>query len=371
MLSGGLDSSTIVALARDILVAEGKPPLRTYSAISDRGVECPETTCVAAVIAQGNLEASCSRPSDTDAHLVDLENAFGRLEDPFEGSWTLLSMMFLNARKDGCRALLTGVDGDLAMGVSSTYIARLLQDGLWSHAWKESRDFSRHYYRGKISASALYFTALRSSLTPEKIRLLKNRVGFQSRYRRLLGGRMVAGEFASRVNLTARLGEYESSLHAPAGAIKPSHNHIVQVPYLTAGIERYERLANYFGVEARHPLLGLGLLRFCSALPPEYRIRGGWTKYLLRGVADFRLPKVVAWREGHEQLGSDFVANRARALCITGKLPVKAMKKSLSPFLDQRSLTDWERENGGEHSTQWLITAMEHYSLHSWLLLTR
>lgn len=37
MLSGGLDSSTIVALARDILVAEGKPPLRTYSAVSEKG----------------------------------------------------------------------------------------------------------------------------------------------------------------------------------------------------------------------------------------------------------------------------------------------------------------------------------------------
>ena len=50
MLSGGLDSSTVVALARDLLVAGGEPPLRVYSGISEEGSVCSETAAILSLI---------------------------------------------------------------------------------------------------------------------------------------------------------------------------------------------------------------------------------------------------------------------------------------------------------------------------------
>lgn len=50
-------------------------------------------------------------------------------------------------------------------------------------------------------------------------------------------------------------------------------------------------------VEPRLPYLDVDLVDFCFTLPPDYLIRGGWTKYLLRhAVADI-LPPEIVWRK--------------------------------------------------------------------------
>ncbi|MCB0256375.1 MAG: asparagine synthetase B [Anaerolineae bacterium] len=122
MLSGGLDSSTIVALARDIQASKGHASLRTYSGISETGEISGETRSVLAVISQGKLRSNCLQPPDLDVYATDLNNGFSLLEDPFDGSWVLLSMMFMKAAQDGVRILLSGLDGDHAVGAPTNYL---------------------------------------------------------------------------------------------------------------------------------------------------------------------------------------------------------------------------------------------------------
>ncbi len=53
----------------------------------------------------------------------------------------------------------------------------------------------------------------------------------------------------------------------------------------------------YLPVEPRLPYLDVDLVDFCFRLPPDYLMRGGWTKYLLRlAVADI-LPPEIVWRK--------------------------------------------------------------------------
>lgn len=71
-------------------------------------------------------------------------------------------------------------------------------------------------------------------------------------------------------------------------------------------------------VEPRLPYLDVDLVDFCFTLPPDYLIRNGWTKYLLRrAVADI-LPPEIVWRK--RKMGFPFdtktwLMQQEQALC--------------------------------------------------------
>ncbi|HMS83100.1 MAG TPA: asparagine synthase (glutamine-hydrolyzing) [Nitrospira sp.] len=59
---------------------------------------------------------------------------------------------------------------------------------------------------------------------------------------------------------------------------------------------KVDRATMAHGLEARSPFLDHHVLEFCAALPTDYKIRGGVSKYLLKTVMRDRLPPVVLQR---------------------------------------------------------------------------
>jgi hypothetical protein len=71
----------------------------------------------------------------------------------------------------------------------------------------------------------------------------------------LLTGQVISPELASAVGLQARVLEYDNSRYVdPVSGMQGWHQQILQAPFVTAAIKRYEHLGSYFGVEARNPL---------------------------------------------------------------------------------------------------------------------
>lgn len=367
MLSGGLDSSTITAIARDQLVAEGRAPLRTYSAISGEARSCPETRSIEAVIAQGALRPQCITPMDTDNCKNELERGLGYLEDPFDGPWTLLSHMFLVASSDGMNVLLTGLDGEHAVGAPNNYLFYFLEDGLWQPAWTEAASFSAHFYRHSRSPGSIYFSALRARLVPEWLRQLKRWLYRPYRYRKLVGMNILRADFACGVDLRDRVRIYDLSREFPVNSSLPFwHMNIMQLPYLTCAVERYERIASYFRMECRHPLFDTRLLKFSAGLPLNYKVRGGWSKFILRLLADKWLPAEVAWREGHDQLGWLFNVRCAKTESEKAGVPREAVARCLFRYLDQSQLgAMWAEADAGDPMS--LSQIWFYHRLYLWL----
>lgn len=69
-------------------------------------------------------------------------------------------------------------------------------------------------------------------------------------------------------------------------------------------LRNYNRM--HFGVpaEPRSPLLDYRLIDLCLALPPEYLIRRGWTKYILRRSMQDEMPRKITWN--HIKKGTQF-----------------------------------------------------------------
>lgn len=78
-------------------------------------------------------------------------------------------------------------------------------------------------------------------------------------------------------------------------------------PFLTVGIERYDRVAALFSVEPRHPLLDKRIIDFFTQLPWDQFVRNGRTKHLLRILGEKHLPAEVCWQLGKEHVGWKFI----------------------------------------------------------------
>lgn len=132
MLSGGLDSSSVAALAVEMLAARGER-LRTFSWVFDEVWESDERRLIQAFLRQHPVDAVFIN-GDRDWPLRDiaswptpratpLQNAFRRLKDH----------LFSQVREHGHRILLSGAYGDeFYLGVARYWLADLLAEGrLW------------------------------------------------------------------------------------------------------------------------------------------------------------------------------------------------------------------------------------------------
>lgn len=303
MLSGGLDSSTVVALSRNIHRERGLPELQTVSAMSV-DEHCPEAIAINATLGQGGLRSTVLDAHSAATMKDDFLAATHLLEDPFDCFQAVPALMYMQSAKAGGRVVLDGVDGDSVTGINYGYHTQLVRQGKWLTAWREAREFSQHAYCGEVSAGRIFIGALWGGLAPEPIKRLRHRTRRRSVNAELLDGKFVDPEFARQAGLADRLEQYHALCRVPATAdVAAAHTHRLESPFLTCALERYERVGSYFGIEPRHPLMDKRLVELCLAFPREQKVRNGWMKFQLRMLADSMLPTEIAWAEGRRHVG--------------------------------------------------------------------
>lgn len=66
---------------------------------------------------------------------------------------------------------------------------------------------------------------------------------------------------------------------------------------LPAIVHTEDRMSMAFGRELRFPFLDYRLVQMLIGFPPEWKLREGWTKWILRKAMEPDLPKEIAWRK--------------------------------------------------------------------------
>ncbi|QFU74594.1 asparagine synthetase B [Halioglobus maricola] len=298
-LSGGLDSSTIAALARNVAGQEQSLSIAVVAGIRAETAGCLESECIEAVIAQGGCEPRFFELGELEQWGLASELFFQNMEDPFDQYMSTSTVSALIAAQAGSRVLLDGIDGDLVAGLPHSYPDDLLAAGRVFEAWRETRALCSNAYMGTASAGGMFLRSLLRPLLPARLVADRRRRLQRSHLRASCTDAMLSGDFAERVGLAARFDTLQAGLNSGEDApLNERQLATLEAAYLTAAIERYERAASYFGVEARHPLLDIRVQEFCLRLPARLKMRSGWTKYGLRLLAQKYLPPQVAWRRG-------------------------------------------------------------------------
>jgi asparagine synthase (glutamine-hydrolysing) len=301
-LSGGMDSSSVVAVAQGVFRNGLASDLgfETFSLVYP-GLACDESSYIRAVAGDLGLKANVVepvRPEQRDRirqsrryrDLADFPNCAG------------VGDLYAMARERGIRVMLTGMGGNQWAEGSTLHMADLLARGRLSALLTQAR--AAMTLIGYPSLAGVLWGAAFLPLVPAGLR---HPVG------RLLGRRRpplwIETGFARATGLAERLRAAEPDPPFSTRAQRAIYREG------TSGVEAHanelgERRAAEHGLEERHPLHDLRLVEFMLAVPEEQRWLGGETKRVLRHAMRGMLPEVVRRRE----IQADFSDLFARAL---------------------------------------------------------
>jgi asparagine synthase (glutamine-hydrolysing) len=340
MLSGGIDSGSVVAVARELLAAAGQGPLPTFSAVGPDPEACVETRTIHVALTIEGLEPHLIRHDQLDELLPELETLTWELDEPFDNHMTLLRAVYLAAHRQGIKALLDGVAGDTVLSPGS-HLARLLRSGHWRTAYREAMGQNR-FYNGAHPAWHELYRSMRMAFVPNWLRRLRRRLHPLSKQQRVednLRTSLISPEFAQRVKLAERLQALD---RYQVTGLLPSYGQeracAIDNPSLVVGRERYDRTAAAIAMEPRDPLLDRRVVDICLALPGEHKLSGGWPKVILRKAMAGRLPDAARWRRGKEHLGWSFTSALMSRMPDRMRVDIEANWDIILPYINANSV---------------------------------
>lgn len=302
MLSGGLDSSSVAAVAAPLVASSPQGRLHTFSAVSSEP-GCVETQSVHAMLAHLPLQAHLVQVEAQTELFDTLAHQAHCFKEPFDTFSSLVACQYRTAAQHGVRVVLDGIDADNLLS-EGPYMGELMAKGRFFKAWQESRGLAAFHGDG-VQTRDVFWPALKAGL-PAKLKQMLRKVLKKPRST-LARDAWLHPAFASEDRVQESLSRFQTNnaLIAKAAGGLRAHSSIA-APIATVAVERYGRLAAMNGVEPRHPFLDRELVEYCIWMPLHLRLRGGWPKWALRAAMQSTLPAAVTWRKGKQHLGWKF-----------------------------------------------------------------
>ncbi len=368
-LSGGLDSSSIASVARNMLQAQGEK-LHTFSAIFPNlppGARRPldERPFMEAVLESGGFLPHfivCDRLNP----FGELEQLLELMDEPLFGPNLYLHWaMFEKARQCGVTVFLDGIDGDTTVSYGFERLPSLLLKGHWLCLLREIQAMKKVF--GQRSGMRLMYQyglrpLLRTGADHTAARLWPLALS-----RKLFP---LQADFARSLDLGALL---RRSLQ-PLAIGRRQHQYSFCTPAFSEILEMLDKAAATFGLEIRFPFFDQRLIEFCLGLPVDQKLQNGWSRMILRQAMATILPEKVCWRISKANLSPNFNRN----LPLLGKEYIEtalyASHQPIAEFADLRVLRAAYQDLQQPDSWRQGEKALQLYTatcLNQWLLINR
>jgi asparagine synthase (glutamine-hydrolysing) len=307
LLSGGLDSSSVAAVARRRTRERRDRGLHTFSAVFP-GVPEPERrkiderAFVSAVVAMGGVEAHYVR-ADRLSPFTDVERVLWHEDEAVLAPNLYMHWgLYREAHRQAVGVLLDGIDGDTTVSHGLSYLSELARGGRVGKVVREARALARRH--GRSTRAVLGEFAIRPLLPPWLRGGWGAAAGGPVGRSALL--RIVKPAFARRVGLDERLRQWQAAQRRVARTANEEHWRALVSPMFPYTFELADKAAAAFSIEPRYPFFDRRLVEYCLALPPDQKLRDGWTRLVLRRAMAGVLPDEVCWRTSKADLGVNF-----------------------------------------------------------------
>lgn len=361
-LSGGLDSSSLVALlARDGSGTRNQL-LHTISARFADDPTLDEGFYVDEVLRHTNTigrEAAV----DTESLKADSRDLLWHQEAPLMSASAYLEWcVHRTARKDGLTVMIDGQGADELLAGYQYYFAIRQNDWMNTNQWGQlAWNTWLQSKRLKKEAAKYVDSARRFSASAGRPFSFYLKTAWENQKRRRRGEPLLEQPVAAE----------KPGVPSPAGGNYLRHYLANALLHSTMPNQLVvaDRNAMASSVEGRFPFLDYDLVEWCMSLPEEVLIRDGWQKWLLRKAIGTDLPRSVAWRA--DKVG--FQAPQDRWL----RGPLKDWAYDLLnadvltalPGYDRAALSAiWKRHQAGEELS-WSLWIW--ISLSEWLSMSR
>src|SRR5579871_4727557 len=293
-LSGGLDSSSVACVARDVRARESDP-LHTYSLIfpglpdADRK-RIDERPQIQAVLDTGGFTPHLIE-ADKLSPMGQVERMHYHLDHAnYAPNLYLHWAMYDAAHQNGVRVFLDGFDGDSTVSHGFERLRELAQTLHWPTLWREVRLLSEHHLAGIRPRRILKHYCLKP-LTPRWLTLLW--LMRRGRYREAFSQNIfLSKDLKRRTNIERRARELirpQRSWVRLRSARQAHYSSINQALY-SYTLEIADKASAAFQIEARYPFFDRRLIEFCLSVPVEQKLAQGWNRWLQRRAMTGILP---------------------------------------------------------------------------------
>jgi asparagine synthase (glutamine-hydrolysing) len=302
-LSGGLDSSSVTCISRDLLRNEGRDQPHAFSGIFSGERECDEREVVGAVVDAGSITPHLWN-GDAAGLPGDLERLTDWVDQPFASGMLWIHWRnYAMAKEQGVRVMLDGLDGDTTLTHGIGHLIKLFSRGRWFRLHRELTLLASHFNR---SPWGVFVGDVLSPVLPESFlwlwRSLKGR-------RRIawLDGNVISSDLLRRTGLVARICRPASWSLQTLRHPRILHWRALMSDELTSAFECIDAVASAHSVELRHPFADRRVVEFCMALPTDQKLRDGWDRAILRRALQGTIPKPAQWRRGKARISLGLV----------------------------------------------------------------
>ena len=316
-LSGGLDSSAVVAVAADVLRQQNRS-LLTFSTISapDAAEDYLDERRYAAQfesfdnVEQHYVAAPGHGPFD------NLEQLIANADTPNVTTRHFLYTALTQAANErGVSALFTGIGGEY--GVSNhckQYFTEQFYRLRWLTLARELQTLANNTER---SLSSVTKSRLIKPLAPPRLlKLLGYSPSNHFSLAQLQTNHIFQDNLIAEHERQFRKSRLEEQLLFAQQAEKRHR------PSLAANIDIAARFGGgtifrYFGYEKAnhlHPLFDRRVIEFCLAADVEWKVRDGYKRYLVRAALDGLLPSAIQWRTTKDPFSPDYPRRYNRQL---------------------------------------------------------
>jgi asparagine synthase (glutamine-hydrolysing) len=294
-LSGGVDSSIVVALASELRKREGKNAIPTFTiSIQDRHLnEKNEALAMARHVGSETTMVDCGRAEVLQTY----PELIGAAEAPvIDTSCASLLMLARSVHSHGYKVALTGEGADEWLAGYPWYKIHRALNVLDGIPGVPLSAIARRAYLRLTGTPRFSWDAVRRTqeaiggpnawldifglFSTAKLRFFSRNMWEQ------LGDHLPYDDLKLNVDRARRWHPLNRSLYIGARTMLPG--------LLLAS--KGDRVAMNSSVETRYPFLDEEVFNYLAPLHPRWKMRGMRDKYILRLLADRWVPKEIAWR---------------------------------------------------------------------------
>lgn len=324
-LSGGLDSSSIVCMAKEI----DSTKINTFSMVFDEISESDERQYIKKVIEKGGINANF-----VNGDLIDpfdnIGNILWHVEQPlYTPNIALIWKKYGKMRKNDIRVFLSGHGGDQCISLGQNYFKDLFMNLQWKKLISEITSNANAIKRTKLS---IFFY---KAFLPTLFDLIPY---FSKKYfYRAFGEKnFLEQEFSKRVDFDKYVTEFYQN-NSSANTARKLHYYYVTYPIQNL-LEWINLSTAAFYIEPRYPYFDKRLIEFCYGIPVDLKFKFGWNRYIQRKGMENILPNEIQWR--NNKTGYDAVHRRNILLYNEDFLEKMIFEKNelLESFIDFNKL---------------------------------
>ncbi|HEX8370377.1 MAG TPA: asparagine synthase (glutamine-hydrolyzing) [Pyrinomonadaceae bacterium] len=350
-LSGGVDSSSVVAMMSRILDA----PVKTFSIGFN---EDSFNELKYARVAAKHFETEHHEFIVTPDLVETVDELVWHFDEPFADSSALPTFMVSKMARDYVTVVLSGDGGDELFAGYTRYVVDRRRSGmanLPAFVRRNLRVFSESLPHGAKGRNYLYNVSLDA---------IDRYIDSISQYNALRKKSLYSKDFQSKLNGNSGALRYRNIADSiSTGNAIDNLLYLDSKTYLPADIlTKVDRMSMAASLEARVPLLDHELIEFVTQIPSDLKMKGFETKYIFKKAMEGIVPQEILYREkqGFGVPIEEWINNQLRARMHETLLERRTLERGYFEKSYIQTLLDEHAKRRRDHShALWILWMLE------------